>query len=58
MKSKFNPMTKDYADILRFKLKDYTVEKHPRAVIVKATPKRLATDSQLNQLKQKYGSDK
>ena len=55
MKSKFNPMTKDYADILRFKLKDYTVEKHPRAVIVKATPKRLATDSQINQLKQKYG---
>ena len=37
-----------------FKAKDYTV-KPPRAIIIKATPKRLATDSQLNQLKQKYG---
>ena len=55
MKSKFNPMTKDYADILRFKLKDYTVEKHPRAVIVKAPTKRLATTSQLNKLKTRYG---
>jgi len=40
-----------------FKAKDYTV-KPPRAIIIKATPKRLATDSQLNQLKQKYGGEK
>ncbi len=40
--------------IAMFKAKDYTV-KPPRAIIIKATPKRLATDSQLNQLKQKYG---
>ena len=49
-----NDPKKDQSFIAMFKAKDYTV-KPPRAIIVKATPKRLATDSQINQLKNRYG---